>query len=46
VFVFVIGTPSESGKAALLNVLGCLSMPIRGSLKINGLEINSLKESI
>jgi putative ABC transport system ATP-binding protein len=38
------GRPSGSDKTALLNVLGCLDTLIKGSLKINGLEINRLKE--
>ena len=39
-----LGRPSGPDKTALLNVLGCLDTLIKGSLKINGLEINRLKE--
>jgi putative ABC transport system ATP-binding protein len=42
-FVSIIG-PSGSGKTALLNVLGCLDIPTAGSLRINGIEIDGLKE--
>lgn len=42
-FVSIIG-PSGSGKTALLNVLGCLDTPTRGSLRINGTITNGLKE--
>lgn len=43
-FVSIIG-PSGSGKTALLNVLGCLDTPTRGSLRLNGNETSGLKES-
>jgi putative ABC transport system ATP-binding protein len=42
-FVSIIG-PSGSGKTALLNVLGCLDVPSKGSLRLNGTEIKGLKE--
>jgi len=42
-FVSIIG-PSGSGKTALLNVLGCLDTPTRGSLRLNGVETSGLKE--
>ncbi len=42
-FVSIIG-PSGSGKTALLNVLGCLDTPTEGSLRLNGVETNGLKE--
>ncbi|HWQ20726.1 MAG TPA: ABC transporter ATP-binding protein [Methanotrichaceae archaeon] len=42
-FISIIG-PSGSGKTALLNVLGCLDAPTRGSLKLSGVETNGLKE--
>jgi putative ABC transport system ATP-binding protein len=42
-FVSIIG-PSGSGKTALLNVLGCLDTPTRGSLKLCGTQISGLKE--
>lgn len=42
-FVSIIG-PSGSGKTALLNILGCLDTPTRGSLKLSGVETSGLKE--
>ena len=42
-FVSIIG-PSGSGKTALLNVLGCLDTPTRGSLRLVGTETAGLKE--
>jgi putative ABC transport system ATP-binding protein len=42
-FVAIVG-PSGSGKTTLLNLLGCLDTPTEGSLRINGIEINGLKE--
>ncbi|MFB3764084.1 MAG: ABC transporter ATP-binding protein [Methanotrichaceae archaeon] len=42
-FVSIVG-PSGAGKTALLNVLGCLDTPTSGSLKLNGVETNGLKE--
>jgi putative ABC transport system ATP-binding protein len=42
-FVSIIG-PSGSGKTALLNVLGCLDTPTRGSMKLSGVETHGLKE--
>lgn len=43
-FVSIIG-PSGSGKTALLNVLGCLDTPTRGSLRLNGIETAGLREA-
>lgn len=42
--VVKLGRPSGPDKTDLLNVLGCLDTLIKGRLKINGLEINRLKE--
>ncbi|MDF0593131.1 ABC transporter ATP-binding protein [Methanotrichaceae archaeon M04Ac] len=42
-FVSIIG-PSGSGKTALLNVLGCLDTPTKGSVRLNGTETSHLKE--
>ncbi|NTV77062.1 MAG: ABC transporter ATP-binding protein [Methanothrix sp.] len=42
-FVSIIG-PSGSGKTALLNVLGCLDTPTRGSLRLVGTETAGLRE--
>ena len=42
-FAAIVG-PSGSGKTTLLNLLGCLDTPTRGSFKLNGIEVNGLKE--
>jgi putative ABC transport system ATP-binding protein len=42
-FAAIVG-PSGSGKTTLLNLLGCLDVPTRGSLRLNGIEVNGLKE--
>ena len=42
-FAAIIG-PSGSGKTTLLNLVGCLDTPTRGSLRLNGVEVNGLKE--
>ncbi|MBM3141893.1 MAG: ABC transporter ATP-binding protein [Chloroflexi bacterium] len=42
-FVAVVG-PSGSGKTTMLNLIGCLDTPTRGSLRLNGTEISGLKE--
>lgn len=42
-FLAIVG-PSGSGKTTLLNLLGCLDRPTWGTLKLNGTEINELKE--
>src|SRR4030043_5996 len=42
-FAAIVG-PSGSGKTTLLNLVGCLDAPTRGSLRLNGIEINGLKE--
>ena len=42
-FVAIVG-PSGSGKTTLLNILGCLDVPTAGSIRLNGAEINHLKE--
>jgi putative ABC transport system ATP-binding protein len=39
-FISVMG-PSGSGKSTLLNVIGLLDAPTRGTLALNGAEINS-----
>ena len=43
-FVSIIG-PSGSGKTALLNVLGCLDTPTAGSLRLNGIKTDGLREA-
>jgi putative ABC transport system ATP-binding protein len=42
-FISIIG-PSGSGKTALLNVMGCMDTPTRGSLRLNGVETSGLQE--
>ncbi len=42
-FLAIVG-PSGSGKTTLLNLLGCLDRPTWGTLKLDGIEINGLKE--
>jgi len=42
-FAAIVG-PSGSGKTTLLNLVGCLDTPTRGSLRLNGVEVNGLKE--
>ncbi len=37
-----IAGPSGSGKTTLLNIIGCLDTPTKGSVHINGTDINGL----
>jgi len=43
-FVAVMG-PSGSGKTTLLNVIGCLSRPTAGHIKLDGRELTQLKDA-
>jgi len=43
-FVAVMG-PSGSGKTTLLNVIGCLSRPTAGHIKLDGRELTKLKDA-
>lgn len=43
-FTAVVG-PSGSGKTTLLNIIGGLDRPSSGSVKVNGVELNSLREN-
>ena len=42
-FLSVVG-PSGSGKTTLLNIIGCIDFATGGSVKIGGVEINSLND--
>lgn len=43
-FISVVG-PSGSGKTTLLHLLGCLDKPNNGVIRINGIEVENMKES-
>jgi putative ABC transport system ATP-binding protein len=42
-YVALMG-PSGSGKSTFMNLLGCLDVPTRGSLFLEGVEISSLSQ--
>ena len=39
-----IAGPSGSGKTTILNMIGCMDVPTRGSVKIDGTETNTLND--
>ena len=43
-FISIVGESGAFGKTTLLNILGSLEKPSRGSVKINGNEITELSE--
>ncbi len=42
-FVSIAG-PSGSGKSTILNMIGCIDTPTRGTVKINGINTKELKD--
>jgi putative ABC transport system ATP-binding protein len=42
-FISIVG-PSGSGKTGLMNILGCLDAPSKGTLTINGVDVTSMNE--
>ncbi len=43
-FVVILG-PSGSGKSTMMNLLGCLDLPSKGTVLLNGKDISRLSES-
>lgn len=43
-FISITG-PSGSGKTTLLHLIGCLDKPTKGIIKIDGVEVENMKES-
>lgn len=43
-FISITG-PSGSGKTTLLHLIGCLDKPTKGVIKIDGVEVENMKES-
>ena len=42
-FVFLVG-PSGSGKSTMMNVLGCLDIPTRGTYRLDGVDVRELSD--
>lgn len=42
-FLAIVG-PSGSGKSTLLNIVGCLDMATKGSVRYNGVELGGMEE--
>lgn len=42
-FLSIVG-PSGSGKTTLLNLIGCVDKPTSGTLKLDGIEVDGLKD--
>ncbi len=43
-FVSIMG-PSGSGKSTTMNMIGCLDIPTKGTIYLNGIDISSMSES-